>query len=115
TVLARALHARCTTATHTPAGDLEADLDVLFQGRRDASVQAQRQAVAGVLGQRLFVLTGGPGTGKTTTVLRMLLMLQRQRPAPLKVRVAAPTGKAAQRLRQALRDGRQQLQRGDAA
>lgn len=115
TVLAKALLARCTAAAHAPGGDLEADLDVLFQGRRDVSVQAQRQAVAGVLGQRLFVLTGGPGTGKTTTVLRMLLLLQRQRPAPLKVRVAAPTGKAAQRLRQALRDGRQQLQLGDAA
>lgn len=115
TVLAKALLARCTAATHEPGGDREADLDVLFQGRRDASVQAQRQAVAGVLGQRLFVLTGGPGTGKTTTVLRMLLMLQRQRTAPLKVRVAAPTGKAAQRLRQALRDGRQQLRLGDVA
>ncbi|MBJ6979003.1 exodeoxyribonuclease V subunit alpha [Luteimonas sp. MC1895] len=115
TVLAKALLARRTAATRAPAGDLEAELDVLFQGRRDASVQAQRQAVAGVLGQRLFVLTGGPGTGKTTTVLRMLLMLQRQQQAPLKVRVAAPTGKAAQRLRQALRDGRQQLQLGDAA
>ncbi|MBJ6981677.1 exodeoxyribonuclease V subunit alpha [Luteimonas sp. MC1572] len=115
TVLAEALLARCAAATHAPVGGLEADLDVLFQGRRDATVQAQRQAVAGVLGQRLFVLTGGPGTGKTTTVLRMLLMLQRHRPAPLKVHVAAPTGKAAQRLRQALRDGRQQLQSGDAA
>ena len=95
--------------------DVDQALDVLFQGRRDAPVLAQRRAVAGVLGRPLFVLTGGPGTGKTTTVLRMLLMLQQQQSTPIEVRVAAPTGKAAQRLRQALRDGRQQLQAGDVA
>ena len=47
--------------------------------RRRRQLQAQRAAVAGVPGRRLFVLTGGPGTGKTTTVLRMLLVLIRQR------------------------------------
>jgi len=65
--------------------------------------------VRAVGGRRLVVLTGGPGTGKTTTVLRMLLMLQRHAPAPLRVRAAAPTGKAAQRLLQALRTGREAL------
>src|SRR5690606_2353319 len=69
-------------------------------------------AVAGVLGRRLFVLTGGPGTGKTTTVLRMLMMLQRSADRPLRVRACAPTGKAAQRLLQSLRDGRAALLQG---
>ena len=43
------------------------------------------------------------------TVLRMLLMCLRQANGPLRIRLAAPTGKAAQRLRQSLQDGLQQL------
>lgn len=89
------------------------DLAELFQGAIGADVQAQREAVAGVLGRRLFVLTGGPGTGKTSTVLRMLMMLtkdaaERAVPPPL-IRLAAPTGKAAQRLSASLRDGARAL------
>jgi exodeoxyribonuclease V alpha subunit len=87
----------------------EADIDTLFHGERGAQVAAQRSAVRAVVGRRLFVLTGGPGTGKTTTVLRMLLMLQRRTPRPLAIRIAAPTGKAAQRLVQALRRGKAAL------
>ncbi|MFO1495895.1 MAG: exodeoxyribonuclease V subunit alpha [Lysobacterales bacterium] len=105
--VAHALLDRVAAAAPVPAPELEADLAWLFDGSEAAAVAGQRAAVAALPGRRLCVLTGGPGTGKTTTVLRMLLMLQRQRAdrPPLSIALAAPTGKAAQRLSQALREG----------
>ena len=55
----------------------------------------QRRAVERSLSGRLVVLTGGPGTGKTTTVKAILAALQK---AELRVALAAPTGRAAKRL-----------------
>ena len=85
------------------------DLHTLFDAAESEAVAPQTDAVKQVLGRRLFVLTGGPGTGKTTTVLRMLLGLTREHHAvharlPI-IRLAAPTGKAARRLGDALREG----------
>jgi len=93
-------------------------VDELFAGDDDARVQAQREAVTSVAGRRFFVLTGAPGTGKTTTVLRMLTLLarvwrERSGGEPV-IRVSAPTGKAAQRLAQSLRDGALRLREGSS-
>ncbi len=97
----------------------QVDIDVLFQSNADQRVAAQRAAVAQVPGKRLFVLTGGPGTGKTTTVLRMLMLLIKRRAesgeSPAVIRVSAPTGKAAQRLSESLRDGAALMREGSAA
>ncbi len=60
----------------------------------------QAQAILNVLAKKIFILTGGPGTGKTTTVKRMLNALQLD--GPKNIVIAAPTGKAAQRLSESL-------------
>jgi exodeoxyribonuclease V alpha subunit len=69
----------------------------------------QRVAVAAVVrnhqeGRRISLITGGPGTGKTTTVARLLaVLLMHGQIAPGRVAIVAPTGKAAERLAESLR------------
>ncbi|GAB3626050.1 RecBCD enzyme subunit RecD [Pandoraea terrae] len=61
----------------------------------------QMAAAALALQRKLVVLSGGPGTGKTTTVVGLLACLLERQP-DLRVALAAPTGKAAQRMQEAL-------------
>lgn len=68
--------------------------------------EEQREAAKVALLQGLTVLTGGPGTGKTTTVARLLALFAEQaelagKPTP-RIALAAPTGKAAARLQEAV-------------
>ncbi|WP_370647163.1 exodeoxyribonuclease V subunit alpha [Mycobacterium sp. IDR2000157661] len=65
--------------------------------------EEQRAAAEVALSQGLTVLTGGPGTGKTTTVARLLALLAATTPGTrLRIALAAPTGKAAARLQEAV-------------
>jgi len=77
---------------------LERDLAELFPAAGDAD---QRAAAATAARARVSVIAGGPGTGKTTTIARLIAVLLRQRPT-LRVALAAPTGKAAARLAEAV-------------
>ncbi|OUN01499.1 MAG: hypothetical protein BAA04_09115 [Firmicutes bacterium ZCTH02-B6] len=58
----------------------------------------QRQAVLDALRHGVLVITGGPGTGKTTILRVLLTCLER---AGMRVQLASPTGRAAQRMREA--------------
>ncbi len=76
----------------------------LFAGEPDDS--RQRLAAATAVRRRFAVVAGGPGTGKTTTVARIVALLAEQAaaagtPPPL-IALAAPTGKAAARLEEAV-------------
>jgi exodeoxyribonuclease V alpha subunit len=64
--------------------------------------ERQRLAAAVSVLRRVTVLAGGPGTGKTTTVARLLALLHEQPGPPPRVALAAPTGKAAARLQEAV-------------
>ncbi|MDE2408013.1 MAG: exodeoxyribonuclease V subunit alpha [Xanthomonadaceae bacterium] len=114
--VADALRAR-RAAARAPRAPIDDDaLRSLFNGSWSQAEERQRAAVRQAPGHRLMVLTGGPGTGKTTTVLRMLLGLSREHQAVTgrlpQLRIAAPTGKAAQRLAESLREGAERLQGG---
>jgi len=85
---------------------LAAGIDRLFAGPSDDP--RQRLAAAAAVLERLAVVAGGPGTGKTTTVARIVALLVEQAeaagaPAPL-VALAAPTAKAAARLQEAVHE-----------
>jgi len=67
-----------------------------------AGIDWQKVAVATAAMRRFCLITGGPGTGKTHTVVRIVALLQALSAVPLRIGLAAPTGKAASRLQEAL-------------
>ncbi|MGH8566801.1 MAG: exodeoxyribonuclease V subunit alpha [Gammaproteobacteria bacterium] len=85
-----------------PAPMAAALLSQLFPQEGGVRPDRQKIAAATALLRRLCIVSGGPGTGKTTTVVRVLALLLDLHPA-LRVALAAPTGKAAARLRGSLR------------
>ncbi len=84
-----------------PAADVPA-LARLFP----ANYEEQRRAAEIAVTQAVTVLTGGPGTGKTTTVARLLALVAEQAQLTgatrARIALAAPTGKAAARLQEAV-------------
>ena len=71
----------------------------------------QKVAAFAAISRRFSVISGGPGTGKTTTVAKILaLLLEQADGAPFRIALAAPTGKAAARLREAIVHGRSRLE-----
>ena len=63
----------------------------------------QRNAVRSIISSPLTLVSGGPGTGKTTLLLRALICLYTKNPET-RILLAAPTGKAAARMKEAIRD-----------
>ncbi|GGW56864.1 exodeoxyribonuclease V subunit alpha [Alishewanella tabrizica] len=73
----------------------------------------QQLACVNTLRSQFSVITGGPGTGKTYTVVRLLALLQRLQcdsvNQPLVIKLAAPTGKAAARLKESIQAAKESL------
>jgi exodeoxyribonuclease V alpha subunit len=98
--------ARAAAAPPTPVDAATAErLRTLFTGPPDGEPRPpdwQQVAAALALRRRFVVISGGPGTGKTTTVVKLLACLLAAEPG-CRIALAAPTGKAAARLTEALR------------
>ena len=77
------------------ARDLDRNLQVLELTQGFAYAPLQREAIRKAMTENCLVLTGGPGTGKTTTVNAILQLLENQAE---RVALCAPTGRAAKRL-----------------
>ncbi len=102
---------------NSPAAELDHSLLPPGEGARRAeegrAPDHQARAAATALRHNLLLITGGPGTGKTTTITRLLVLLAAQaqaanQPAP-RIALAAPTGRAAERMAESLRHALQKL------
>lgn len=83
-------------------------LDSCFGAETD-EINWQRRAAEVALQRALCIVTGGPGTGKTSTVARIIALLLRAYGPGLRIALAAPTGKAAMRLRESIAWGMNDL------
>lgn len=116
--VARHLAHRARAAVSVPfdAGRLDTLLSLWLPAGEHSPVEDQRRACRQAVANPLTVITGGPGSGKTHTAARVLALLQACRPVgtpALRIGLAAPTGKAAGRLRQALDEAWARLPRAD--
>jgi len=106
--IAERLAQPCLTPVH-----LTETLSQLFgAGQAGTAPDWQKVACALAARKRFTLITGGPGTGKTTTVVRLLALLQsdpERQHTPLRIALAASTGKAAARLGESIASALQKL------
>jgi len=81
---------------------LTAALERYFPSSSGDEPDYQREAARSALTRGVTVVSGGPGTGKTTTVARILALLVELADTPPRIVLATPTGKAAMRLRRSI-------------
>ncbi|HUV22823.1 MAG TPA: exodeoxyribonuclease V subunit alpha [Gammaproteobacteria bacterium] len=101
---------------HRESGDDSAQInttaEALFAEQQDID-KDQMEAVAAAAGKPFSVISGGPGSGKTSTVIRILAVLLAHNPG-CRIALAAPTGKAAARMMDSIRQRIDQLDIDDS-
>ena len=112
TLVAGSIGARARQLREVDTGKVREKLDLLFASHRKAETPDwQKLACAIALRGSVAIITGGPGTGKTYTVARLLALLFSMAPdaGGLRIALAAPTGKAAARLEQSIKTALDEL------
>ncbi len=93
----------CGMLAHSSVLPVDEVLLKLLFGEEDSTViDYQRVAAKRALQEKFLIVSGGPGTGKTTTVVKILALLQGSSQQELRIALAAPTGKAAKRLQDSI-------------
>ncbi len=99
------------TAQNATTVDTEILLEQYFPEKTDQETDWQKVAANAAITNSFSIITGGPGTGKTTTVVKILGLLQELAlPNELNIALVAPTGKAAMRLKESLIQSKLKLQ-----
>src|SRR5690606_7285781 len=93
--LGRRLRQRLELPPRAVPEHFEEDLEAFERRARISLAPQQRDAVRAAFRDRLVVITGGPGTGKTTLVRAIVALARRD---GRRIALAAPTGRAAKRL-----------------
>ena len=78
--------------------DIDSDISAIEREEGIELAENQRNAVREAVSKGILVITGGPGTGKTTTIKTIITLFEKK---GLKVLLAAPTGRAAKRMQEA--------------
>ncbi len=111
-IIARGLLSRAAPRAETEQDSAQDTLSALFPEKEQKNLpDLQKKAAATGVSNNLLIVSGGPGTGKTFTAARILAAIGASSKTPLRVCLAAPTGKAASRLKESLIQARPQLSR----
>ncbi len=113
--LASFIRSRIFSAEPVVISSLKKNLDLLFDSNQ-THAETDWQKIACILSimNRFTVISGGPGTGKTTTIVKIMALLLEMNPGKsIRINLAAPTGKAAARLQDAIREAKDRLPFGD--
>jgi len=103
--VARSITARLSTAKSVNRELLQKGLQRLFHNHDVGEIDWQMLAAALSVTRSFSVISGGPGTGKTTSLVKVLALLLEQQP-DMHIRMAAPTGKAAARMMESIRNAK---------
>ncbi|MDN3653114.1 exodeoxyribonuclease V subunit alpha [Thalassotalea ponticola] len=99
--VANAINDKCHRLVDVDEARCQAIIEQLFEDSDGNTIDWQAVSVANALNKSLAIIAGGPGTGKTYTVTKLLLALL-MLDESLHIEMAAPTGKAAQRLSESI-------------
>ena len=89
-------------------------LERLFRSSNPEEIDWQKVAAVAAVRKRFCVISGGPGTGKTSTVVKIIALLAEQAQGEsLRIAMAAPTGKSAARLKESICSMKEKLECSD--